>query len=113
MVDFYQVGDMDEPGSLEQRSSNRVFDAAIPLSYPCREGIRKPTGRHGMEGLAVVQLQCALGDRAQRVGLLQYRIENRGEIAGRRIDDLQSLGGRGLLLQGFARLSQESRILHR
>jgi hypothetical protein len=31
------------------------------------------------------------------VCLLQYRVEYRREIAGRRIDDLQHLGGRGLL----------------
>ena len=33
--------------------------------------------------------------------------------AGRRVDDLQYLGGRGLLLQSLARLGQEPRILHR
>ena len=44
--------------------------------------------------------------------LVQDRFEHRGEIAGRGIDDLQYLGGRGLLLQGFARLGQEPRIFH-
>jgi len=46
------------------------------------------------------------------VRLLQNRIEYRGEITGRRIDDLQYLGGRGLLLQRLARLGQQPRILH-
>ena len=45
--------------------------------------------------------------------LLQDRIEHRREVAGRGIDDLQHFGGRGLLLQGLARLSQEPCILHR
>jgi hypothetical protein len=44
--------------------------------------------------------------------LLEHRVENGGQVAGRRIDDLQHLGGRGLLLQGLARFSQESRVLH-
>ena len=44
--------------------------------------------------------------------LLQYCVEHRGEIAGRGVDDLQYLGGRGLLLQRLARLGQEPRILH-
>src|SRR5207244_691989 len=36
-----------------------------------------------------------------------------GEVAGRRIDDLQYPGGRGLLLQRLARLGQQPRVLHR
>ena len=45
--------------------------------------------------------------------LLQYRVEYRREVAGRRIDDLQDLGCRGLLLQCLARLGQEPCIFHR
>jgi len=48
----------------------------------------------------------------QRVRLLQYCIEDRGEVAGRGIDDLQYLCGRGLLLQSLARLGQQPRVLH-
>ena len=44
---------------------------------------------------------------------LQYRVEYRQEVAGRGIDDLQYLGGCGLLLQGLARLGDEPRVLHR
>ena len=44
--------------------------------------------------------------------LLQDRIEHWRKVAGRGIDDLQYLGGRGLLLQRLARLGQEPRILH-
>ena len=43
----------------------------------------------------------------------EHYFEHWGEIAGRGIDDLQDLGGCGLLFQGFARLGQEPRILHR
>src|SRR5262249_62314908 len=50
---------------------------------------------------------------AKGMRLLQYRIENRSEVASRRIDDLQHLGSRGLLLQCLARLGQEPRVLHR
>ena len=45
--------------------------------------------------------------------LLQHRVEHRREVAGRAIDDLQYLGGRGLLLQRLARLGDQPRILHR
>ena len=42
--------------------------------------------------------------------LLQYRLKYRQEVAGRRIDNLQYFGGRGLLLQGLARLGDEPRF---
>ena len=44
--------------------------------------------------------------------LLEDRVEYRREVAGRRIDDLQYLGGRGLLLQCLTRLGQQSPVLH-
>jgi hypothetical protein len=66
-----------------------------------------------VELLAVPELQAAKGDRAKLMRLLQDRVEHRGEIAGRAVDDPQHLGGRGLLLQGLARIGDQSRILHR
>ena len=50
---------------------------------------------------------------AQPDRLFEHRVEHRGEIAGRGIDDLQDLGGRGLLVQRLAGLGNEPRILHR
>jgi len=38
------------------------------------------------------------GRIAQPRCLFEHRVEHRGEVAGRGIDDLQYLGGRGLLL---------------
>src|SRR6516225_3232774 len=43
---------------------------------------------------------------------LEHCVEHRREITGRGIDDLQYLGGCGLLLQSLTRLGQEPRILH-
>ena len=50
---------------------------------------------------------------AQPRRLFEHRIEHRREIAGRRVDDLQHLGGRGLLLQRLAGLGDQPRVLHR
>ena len=50
---------------------------------------------------------------AQAVRLLQDCVENRGEVAGRRINDPQHFGGRGLLLQCLTRLGQEPRVFQR
>ena len=50
-----------------------------------------------------------MGYPAEAVRLFQDRVEYRREIAGRGIDDLQHLGGRGLLLQGLAQSRSMSR----
>ena len=47
-----------------------------------------------------------------RQNRIDVGVEHRREIAGRGVDDLQHLGGRGLLLQRLARLSQEPRVFH-
>ena len=72
-----------------------------------------PTGCNGAEILAVSDGQAPVVCATQGVCLLEHRVENRGEVAGRGIDDLQHLGGGGLLLQCLARLGNEPRILHR
>ena len=72
------------------------------------------TARGGeMEELAVVGANRCLVGRAEAHCPLDHRVENWSEVAGRGVDDLQHLGGRGLLLQCLARLGQEPRILHR
>ena len=52
---------------------------------------------------AIVSEKDAVFGTAEAVRLLQNRIKHRREIARRRIDHLQYLGGRGLLLQSLAR----------
>jgi hypothetical protein len=60
--------------------------------------------RNRMEALAVICPQIAVGRFAQPHRLFEHRVEDRGEVARRAVDDLQYLGGRGLLLQSLARL---------
>ena len=50
---------------------------------------------------------------AQPHRLFQHRVEHRREIAGRGVDDLQHLGGRGLLLQRLALFGDQPRVLDR
>src|SRR6516225_6000749 len=61
--------------------------------------------------LAVIELQAAVSDRAKTMRLLQDRVKYWREISGRRIDDLQHLGGRSLSVQRFLLLGQEPRVL--
>ena len=44
--------------------------------------------------------------------LFKHRVEHRSEIAGRGIDGLQHLGGRGLPLKRFALFVQEPDVLN-
>jgi hypothetical protein len=59
-----------------------------------------------MEMIAVTKHQGPMGHTAQRVRLLQYRIEDGCEVAGRGIDDLQYLGARGLLSKRLVELDR-------
>ena len=68
---------------------------------------------HSPEHRAIVKHQTPNGRAAEAVRLLQDRVEHRRQIAGRGVDHLQHLGGRGLLLQRLALLGDQSRILHR
>jgi len=68
--------------------------------------------REPAELLAIPELQATADGTAQCVRLLHYRLEYRCEVARRGVDDLQYLGGRGLLLQRLSRLGEEPRVLH-
>jgi hypothetical protein len=68
---------------------------------------------HRTEPAVLVELQTTVRDTAKAMCLFQDRVEYRGEIAGRAVDDLQDLRRGGLLLQSLARLGQEPRVLHR
>ena len=82
-----------------------------PFAQPLSQVFRIAVGRSRAKKLAVEQKQAPERRAAQRVRLVQNCLEYRGEISGRRVDDAQNLGGRGLLLQRLARLGQQPRIL--
>ncbi len=63
--------------------------------------------------LAVIEHQRTEGSATENVCLFQHRVEDRREVAGRGIDDLQHLRRCGLLVEGLARLGNEPRVLHR
>src|SRR5215469_1906178 len=65
-----------------------------------------------MESFAVERAERPVCSAAQPDRLLNHGIEDWLKVAGRRIDDLQHLGSRGLLLQRLARLGQQARVLH-
>src|SRR4051812_40589263 len=52
-----------------------------------------------MEKLSIKRTDHAVRGFTEPQRFSQHRVENRAEITGRRIDDLQNLGGRGLLFE--------------
>jgi hypothetical protein len=55
----------------------------------------------------VANYQTAVGCAAKSVSLLQYCVKDRREVAGRGVDDLQHLGGRGLSSQRLVTFRSE------
>jgi hypothetical protein len=60
--------------------------------------------RYRMKAFAVIRPQVAVGRLAKAGRLLQYCVKYRGEVARRRIDDVQYLGHRDLLRFRFLAL---------
>src|SRR5204863_327792 len=75
--------------------------------------VRYGVSRHWVETLAIVGPQAGKSDPTKPHCLVEHRIEHGREVAGRGIDYAQDLGRGGLLLQGLAGLSNQSRVLHR
>src|SRR5690242_19220959 len=111
MPKLRQVGDVDETFAPDQRLARRRLEAPETLAEPGGELLVMTALSDRKEMVSITQVHRALHRAAEDVRLLQYRFENRGEVAGRRIDDPQHLGGRGLLFQSLSRLGDQSRVL--
>ncbi len=87
---------MDKSFPLQQPVGRRAARTGLPVPQDRRVLLRQAPRRYRTEMLPVVGHQGAFRGAAEGMRLLQYRVEHRSEVAGRRIDDLQYLGGRGL-----------------
>src|SRR5215469_783165 len=92
------------------RSDWRVSGGGIAFSER-GIGCWNPASGDSTGSLAVDDGHEAERRFAQPHSLFDHRVKYRREITGRGVDDLQHLGGSGLLLQGFARLGDQSSIL--
>ena len=88
--------------------------AALAMFAQERHEIGRKAARGGhTAALALEGPQNAPDTATKADRLLQHCIEHRGQVAGRAVDDTQDVSGCGLLFQGFARLAQQPRVLHR
>ena len=111
---FPHVGDRDDVHSREDTPGNRArggrgWVAAAVLGV-CRRDA--PQSRR-LQALSLHHMEFAESAPHRRIALSSIASNTGVEIAGRGIDDLQHLGGRGLLLQSLTRLGNEPRVLHR
>jgi hypothetical protein len=90
---------MDEPLSAYQAPQGI---SAVGAEWLAQEvGIRRRYGveRNRAKEIPVIAIEHPVRGLAQVCGLVEHCIEHRREIAGRGIDDLQNLSGRGLPFQ--------------
>src|SRR6516225_6689582 len=112
VIDLRRIGDLRETPAFEQRPACRGVRCWIAMPQHFGEFIRCPVHRDHVHTLAVIEFESSMIDAAKTHRFFEHCVEHRREIAGRRIDDLQYFGGRGLLLQCLARLGDESRVLN-
>ena len=101
-----EVGNVDDPLSFKdpRRTGSRSIDSRGVAGIVLGVSRRHAPCRSKAKALAVVGSQLAELRAAQPHRLFEHRVENRGEVAGRGIDDLQYLGGRGLLSERLVAL---------
>jgi len=71
------------------------------------------TGRNEVESFSIISGDVAKAGLAQTHRFFEHHVEDGRKIAGRGVDDAKHLSGGGLLLQGFAGLGQQPRVLYR
>jgi hypothetical protein len=77
-----------------------------PAPHAFSERLYETAHRYRAQLVASINVQRAKSGSAKLVGLFQYRVEHRGEVAGRGVDDLQDLGGSGLLGESLITLAR-------
>jgi len=86
---------------------------AKSVPQPVSKRFGKPAHRYRAQPVPIIDIQAPKSGSAESVCLFQDRVEHWNEIAWRRVDDTQYLGGGGLLFQRFACLGDQPCILHR
>ncbi len=104
---------MDDASLAHQPSEGAVRQRAERLAQQSCQRLGDAVRRYRPCVLAVIGHQCTVSGPAEAVRLLQDRVEHRPEVAGRAVDHLQDLGGRGLLFQCLAGLGDQTGVLDR
>src|SRR6516162_9211925 len=105
VVELRQISDVDEGSTIDQFLEERVvIGSASPLPQHARQRFAIATLDDSVPRLVFKDPQRPESGSAKLMRLLQDHLEDWGKVAGRGIDDLQDLGGGGLLFQGLSGL---------
>ena len=97
-----------------KQDAPRYRSTVDPSRVTCDElGVvtRKPVARFEVESFTFRSTYDHRVRLAQAGGRVDESIEHRLEIEGRTADNLEHLGGRGLLLQGLPKFVEQPRVL--
>src|SRR2546423_1755440 len=103
---------MDEAFPEQQRSARRRLGPAKAYPHSLSPYFRTALDCDRPEMLPLAEEQRPIGRTAKSSRLVEDRLEHWRKIARRRVDDAEHLGSGGLLLQRFARLGDETCVLH-
>src|SRR5262249_3278280 len=104
VCDLLHVSDtVEDTGRATRR--NRI---ALAISGP---SLRCIVQRYMPEYIAVIEQQVAEAGLADANSVLQHGLEHGLQFSRRTADDLEHVGGGGLLLQGLAQLVEQPRVL--
>src|ERR1700758_4342136 len=95
---------MDKPLSAYEAPQTISPVGPYRLAQELGVGGRDGVERDRVKMIPIVAIEHTVRGLAQGRRLSEHRVEHGCEVAGRRIDDLQDLGGRGLLLQRLVTL---------
>src|ERR1700730_10500848 len=76
-----------------------------------KERRRRIVRRSDTKALSIAEIHVSERSLANAHRVREYGLEDRLQLPGRRRDDLQHLRGRRLLLQAFAQLVEQARVL--
>ena len=103
-----------DTGALRARRPQQSIRAACldrvrAIMRSCRRSRRKAIARSRARRIAILGRDCLVGV-AKSCGRFDQRLQHGLQIEGRAADDLEHVGGGGLLLLRFARSSLSSRV---
>jgi len=85
---FGHIGDVNDPLAAQQPCRRRSWHRFERPSQQLRQRVGQAALCDGAEFPSVFELETAEIGPAQPVGLLEYGIEDRGQVAGRGVDYL-------------------------
>ncbi len=102
----FHVGHVEDGTGLQSPASARVVDSQRGVAQEIHARSVNPGHAAGDHEVAVAKIKCAEFGLAQFGSRPRQRVHDRIQIGRRAADDLQYVGGRSLLLEGFFEFSR-------